>query len=180
MHPVHRDLSVARARSTPLSQGVLDVSVKLPRINPGTIVYNPKLESMISSEKRQQLLQMPPQELWELEDKYDVHIDQVYGEGRIVAEAPISDFLILNWKRDSDEDTAMERVDLNSRRDLLAAVMKSPGPFYQYPDGSFQQDDASFDEDAYLRVLEDVTVYEARGKIDFDRLIALCQKKIFV
>lgn len=153
---------------------------KLPRINPGTIVYNPKLESMISSEKRQELLQMPPQELWELEDKYDVHIDQVYGEGRIVAEAPISDFLILNWKRDSDEDTSMEQVDLNSRRDLLGALMKSPGPFYQYPDGSFQQDDASFDEDAYLRELKDVTIYEARGTIDFDKLIELCQKKIFV
>jgi HprK-related kinase B len=152
---------------------------KLPRINPGTIVYNPKLQGMISSEKREQLLKMPPQELWELEDKYDVHIDQVYGTGRIVAEAPISNFLILNWKRDSDEVTSLEQVDLNARRDLLGALMKSPGPFYQYPDGSFQQDDASFDEDAYLRELKDVTIDEARGQIDFDKLIGLCQERVF-
>ena len=74
----------------------------------------------------------------------------------------------------------LEQVDLNARRDLLAAVMKSPGPFYQFPDGSFQQDDAAFDEDAYLRELKDVTIYEARGTIDFDKLIELCQKNIFV
>jgi len=153
---------------------------KLPRINPGTIVYNPKLQGMISSAKREQLLQLPPQELWELEDKYDVHIDQVYGAGRIVSQAPISNFLILNWKRDSDDDTSMEQVDLNARRDLLGALMKSPGPFYQLPDGSFQQDDASFDEDAYLRELKDVTIYEAKGKIDFEKLIELCQEIIFV
>ena len=153
---------------------------KLPRINPGTIVYNPRLQGMISAEKREQLLKLPPQELWELEDKYDVHIDQVYGAGRIVAQAPISNFLILNWKRDSDDDTSLEQVDLGARRDLLAALMKSPGPFYQYPDGSFQQDDASFDEDAYLRELQDVTIYEARGKIDFDKLIRLCHETIFV
>ena len=153
---------------------------KLPRINPGTIVYNPRLQGMISAEKREQLLKLAPQELWELEEKYDVHIDQVYGAGRIVAQAPISNFLILNWKRDSDDETSIEQVDLGARRDLLAALMKSPGPFYQYPDGSFQQDDASFDEDAYLRELQDVTIYEARGKIDFDKLIGLCQKTIFV
>jgi len=152
---------------------------KLPRINPGTIVYNPKLQGMISSEKREQLLQMPPQELWELEDKYDVHIDQVYGAGRIVPEAPISSFLILNWRRDSDDDTSLEQVDLSARRDLLAALMKSPGPFYQYPDGSFQQDTGSFDEDAYLQELKDVTIYEAKGKIDFEKLIGLCQERIF-
>ena len=153
---------------------------KLPRINPGTIVNNPRLRGMISREKREQLLQLPPQELWELEDKYDVHIDQVYGSGRIVTRAPISNFLILNWKRDSGDDTSMKAVDLGERKDLLGALMKSPGPFYQYPDGSFQQDDASFDEDAYLRELKDVTIYEAKGKIDFEKLIELCWENIFV
>jgi len=52
--------------------------------------------------------------------------------------------------------------------------MKSPGPFYQHPDGSFQQDTAAFDEAAYLEALENVSVYVARGRIDFSTLAGRC------
>ncbi|TNF99951.1 MAG: HprK-related kinase B [Gammaproteobacteria bacterium] len=153
---------------------------KLPRINPGTIVHNAKLHDLISSEKREELLRLPPEELWHIEDKYDVHIDHVYGSGRIVEQAPITSFLILNWTRDSDEETTIEKVDLGERRDLLGALMKSPGPFYQFPDGSFQQDDSEFDEDAYLHELNDVAIYEARGRIDFATLIEHTLGKIMI
>lgn len=153
---------------------------KLPRINPGTIVHNPKLHGLIPSEKRDEFLGMPADELWHLEDKYDVHIDQVYGPGRIVFQTQISNFLILNWQRDTEDKTVMEPVDLSSRRDLLGALMKSPGPFYQHPDGLFHQDTADFDEEAYLSELKEVTIYEARGQINFERLIQLCHEKIFV
>jgi HprK-related kinase B len=151
---------------------------KLPRINPGTIVHNPRLHGLISSEKREELLKLPVEELWHLEDKYDVHVDQVYGAGRIVDHAPIDSFLILNWKRDSDEDTSIEQVDLATRTDLLGALMKSPGPFYQFPDGGFQQDDVEFDEAAYIETLRDVKIYEARGHIDFNKLIHHTLEKI--
>ena len=48
--------------------------------------------------------------------------------------------------------------------------MKSPGPFYQQPDGQFQSDTQAFDSAAYLRWLEQVPVYEASGGVDFDAL----------
>jgi HprK-related kinase B len=144
---------------------------KLPRVNPGTIVHDPNLHSLIPSEQRQVLLALPKQELWELEDKYDVYVDKVYGPGRIVNEAPLSAFLLLNWQHGSDEPVVVEQVDLNSRRDLLGTIMKSPGPFYQYADGSFHQDTADFDEQAYLDQLKGVSIYEVRGGIDFPRLI---------
>ncbi len=123
---------------------------------------------------------MPSQELWDLEDKYDVYIDHIYGTGRIIPRARISTFLILNWRRNSDDETSMEQVELNTRRDLLGALMKSPGPFYQHPDGSFQQDTADFDEDAYLHELKDITIFEASGQINFAKLIELCHTKIFI
>ena len=153
---------------------------KLPRINPGTIVHNPRLHSLISSKQREEFLQMPSQELWDLEDKYDVYVDHIYGTGRIIPRARISTFLILNWRHNSDDETSMKQVELNTRRDLLGALMKSPGPFYQQPDGSFQQDTAGFDEDAYLRELKDVTIFEASGQINFTKLIELCRAKIFI
>ena len=147
---------------------------KLPRINPGTIVHNQKLHSLIPAQQREALLQLPATELWELEEKYDVHIDQVYGPGRIMAEAPLAAFLILDWQRDSEMELKVEQVDLAADHDLLGALMKSPGPFYQYPDGSFQQDTTVFDEAAYLDALENVAVYAARGRIDFSALSERC------
>jgi HprK-related kinase B len=153
---------------------------KLPRINPGTIVHNKKLHSLISAPQRETLLQLPGAELWELEEKYDVHIDRVYGPGRILAEAPMTAFLILDWQRDSDMELEVERVDLAAHRDLLGALMKSPGPFYQYPDGTFQQDTTAFDEPAYLEALENIAVYVARGRVDFAALSERCLSEVLV
>ena len=147
---------------------------KLPRINPGTIVHNKRLHSLIPAKQRKALLQLPGAELWALEEKYDVHIDRVYGPGRITAEAPLSAFLILDWQRDSDMELQVERIDPGAQRDLLGALMKSPGPFYQYPDGSFQQDTEVFDDSLYLEALENVAVYVARGRVDFSAMADRC------
>jgi HprK-related kinase B len=140
---------------------------KLPRINPGTIVHNPKLHGLLSRERRDQLLSLPPQELWHLEEKYDVHVEQIYGPGRVCTEVQLLSFVILNWQRESAEETRVAAVDIGQRRELLEALMKSPGPFYQYPDGTFHSDTAAFDEQAYLEALHGVAVYEVTGKVDF-------------
>lgn len=160
---VRKQSGTTRARGIP----------KLPRVNPGTIVHNPRLHGLIPPAQRASLLAMPASELWELEDKYDVHVDRVYGPDRIITEAPLAGFLVLNWQRDTDADLALSAVDLAQRRDLLAAIMKSPGPFYQYSDGSFHQDTAVFDEAAYLQALRGVPVYEATGRVDFAGLASV-------
>ena len=151
---------------------------KMPRINPGTIVHNETLHSLIPAQRRKVLLRLPAAELWELEEKYDAPIDRLYGPGRITAEAPLSAVLILDWQRDSDRELQVERVDLAARPDLLGALMKSPGPFYQYPDGSFQRDTAVFDDSAYLHALEHVPVYVATGRVDFSALSERCRHEI--
>lgn len=153
------------------ADGVLSRGIpKLPRVNPGTIVHDPNLHSLIPDAQRQSLLALPQQELWELEEKYDVYVDRVYGSGRIVQQAPLDAFLLLNWQRGSNDPVELEQVDLDNRRDLLGTIMKSPGPFYQYTDGSFQSDTAEFDEQSYLDQLRGVNIYEVRGGIDFQIL----------
>ena len=151
---------------------------KLPRINPGTIVHNPRLSVLIPDAQRETLLKLPPQELWEIEDKYDVQVEEVYGAGKIKASAPLTAFLVLNWQRGSEQELTLGAVDLSQRRDLLAAIMKSPGPFYQYADGSFHQDSMPFDEQAYLDALQGVSVYEAKGRVDFAGLVRLCLDEV--
>ena len=151
---------------------------KLPRINPGTIVNNPRLHPLIEPEERERLLNLPKDELWEIEDKYDVMIDQLYGPGHIAPDSPLSAFLVLNWQRDSDNPLQLQQADLAQRPDLLGAIMKSPGPFMQHADGSFLKDDQPLDPEPYLALLQDIPVYEARGGIDFDTLQARVTREI--
>lgn len=148
---------------------------KLPRVNPGTIVSLPELGTLVSGERRAELLGMPAAELWQLEEKHDVDIDAVYGSGRIANQAPMAALVILNWDRNSTEPFSMTKVDPRERRSLLAALMKSPGPFYQAGDGSFLQKDCQSGEERYLEVLGDTLVWEAKGTVNFKLAAKQCQ-----
>jgi HprK-related kinase B len=148
---------------------------KLPRINPGTLINNPRLASLLTAERQQALRQLPREELWALEEKHDVDVAALYGEDRIDTSTPrpLASLIILNWSRASANPTRLQRVDLEQRRDLLPAVMKSPGPFYQDSAGQFQRDDEPLPEAAYLPLFTQVAVYEVTGGIDFERLVEL-------
>lgn len=147
---------------------------KLPRINPGTIVANPVLHSLMSSEKITDYQSMETSELWDIEDKYDVPINKIYGDQRIQYNCPLKIFIVLNWQRDSNEPVQLSKVDLGERRDLLKAIMKASGPFYINEQANFQQDNLSLDENAYLPILSKTTIYEAHGGVDFNKLSELC------
>lgn len=143
---------------------------KLPRINPGTIVTNARLAGIIDEEREDELRTMEPDDLWHLEEKYDLFIEDIYGPGRISHDAYLTDFWVLNWSRDSNAPTNVTKIDLTDRPDLLAAIMKSPGPFFQTVDGSFWTDHAPLDGDAYLTALQGIQAWEVTGQIDFDAL----------
>lgn len=144
---------------------------KQPRINPGTALNSSRLEALIPAARREALRALPAAELWELEEKHDVPVAALYGADRLIDEAALSGFVVLDWRRDDPSPPRVARVDLAQRRDLLAAIMKSPGPFYQRDDGSFLADDEPLDEAAYLAVLAGVPVFEVSGGIDFDALV---------
>lgn len=143
---------------------------KLPRINPGTIINNPRLHALIAKPERDRLGHLPPQELWNLEDKYDVDIENVYGYDRIASKTPLHAFIVLNWQHNSTQAFQVNKIDLNKRRDLLPAIMKSPGPFYHTQTGHFLDKLTALDESSYLSALSAVAIYEVSGKIDFASL----------
>lgn len=143
---------------------------KLPRINPGTIVTNPRLASLLNDEREEELRNMEPDDLWHLEEKYDLFIDDIYGPGRISHSAKLTDFWVLNWARDSDAPTRVNKISLKDRPDLLPAIVKRPGPFYQDADGAFSTETGQSNDKAYLDALSDVQVWEVTGIIDFDAL----------
>lgn len=143
---------------------------KLPRINPGTIVTNARLTGLLDEEREEELRNLEPDELWHLEEKYDLFIDDIYGPGRISHETHLTDFWVLNWSRDSTAQTDVSAVDLKSRPDLLSAITKNPGPFYQRSNGAFWTDRSALEATAYLEALSDIRVWEVSGLIDFDAL----------
>ena len=153
---------------------------KLPRINPGTIVHNPRLFPLIDENSREQLLQLDKKELWKLEQKYDANINELYGPGRIQHETGLYRFLVLNWQHDTDKELQVNRVDLSQRSDLLSAIMKPSGPFYMDTAGVFNSDDAFPEASNYLTELADVEIYEASGKVDFERLGTVCVNELLV
>ena len=165
---VSNDRLLVRAGDPPRCLGI----PKQPRINPGTILGNPRLHALINPDRRAELLAMPPDALWSLEDKHDLMIGQVYGPGRVRFDAPLTDFWVLNWDRGSDLPTRVDQVDLATRPDLLTAIMKSPGPFYQHPDGHFEPNGAAPVPGPYLDALSGVRVSEVTGRVDFDVLAA--------
>ncbi|SNT28030.1 HprK-related kinase B [Tropicimonas sediminicola] len=161
---VSNDRLLVRAGTPPDALGI----PKLPRINPGTILHNSRLAPMLDADRRADLAAMAPEDLWKLEDKHDLSISRVYGEGRVQFEAALTHFWVLNWSRDGTTPTEVRPVRLAERPDLLSAIMKSPGPFYQKPNGAFLTDSEHPEPAGYLAALEGVEVFEVTGRIDFE------------
>ncbi|MFC1325939.1 MAG: HprK-related kinase B [gamma proteobacterium symbiont of Ctena orbiculata] len=149
---------------------------KLPRINPGTLVNNPRLSPLIDEERRERLLQLPKQALWELEEKFDVDVEWLYGPDRIDTSTPVplEALVILNWNRHDPSPVRLAKIAIAQRGELLSAVMKSPGPFYQDGLGDFLRDDEPLQPAPYLALLKSVPVYEVTGRMDFNELSGLC------
>jgi HprK-related kinase B len=149
---------------------------KLPRINPGTVVNSARLSPLIDTQRRDELLKLPQQALWELEEKYDVDVEHFYGRNRIDTSTPVAleAMVILNWSREEGAAVKLTKVDIAQRSELLNAVMKSPGPFFQDVLGEFLSDDEVLKPEPYQALLKSVPVYEVTGKIDFAELSGLC------
>jgi len=147
---------------------------KLPRINPGTIINNTKLKSMLAVDEVAEFEAMPQQLLWDLEQKYDVDITTTYGANRFANDTPLQQFIVLNWSRDSQQPTQIAEVPIAERTQLLDAIMKSSGPFYQHADGHFDQVQNVLDRQPYIELLRQVTLLEVTGGVDFEALQQFC------
>jgi HprK-related kinase B len=179
-HPRSRFLTNDRLFMRDCSSVVEAVGIpKLPRINPGTVVNNNRLKSLIDETRRSELLQMPKRVLWHLEEKFDVDIERFYGLDRINTSTavPLTGLLILNWHNEGHEPVTIKEINLKDRSELLQAVMKSPGPFYQDRFGVFLRDQDPLQGEPYVHLLNRVKVYEVTGGMDFEELTRLCFEK---
>jgi HprK-related kinase B len=149
---------------------------KMPRVNPGTLLNNPDLLSILPLERQEALKRMDLAELWQLEEKYDVMVPAVYGPGRCLYRAPMRALIVLNWNRVNEQKAQFTRVDIAQRPDLMELVMKSPGVFHRDEAGRSAAETAHPEPELYLRALVDVPVYEATGQADFDVGVSFCRR----
>jgi len=155
-------------------QAVVRGVPKHPRINPGTVLHNPSLTSVIPSARQREIITLPAQEIWDLEEKYDALVDQIFGPGRFQLKASLSGFLILNWRRESNAPTRFQHIDIIERPDLLSAVMKPPGPFFAPEDGKGPFGNVSANKEDYIPVLSQSPVIEVTGRVDFEQATDFC------
>jgi HprK-related kinase B len=142
---------------------------KHPRVNPGTILFNPLLTDMIGESERAELLALPSNELRRLEQKYDVLIDEVFGPGRFRMHGTLEALVVLNWT--GHGEARARRIDLSERAELLPLITKSPGLFYDAGPGQLEPD---LSEARYLETLGLRPVIEITGAQDFDAARRLC------
>lgn len=147
---------------------------KQPRVNPGTLLNNSDLTQVLHERRLTELRDMPLDALWDLEEKYDVDIERVYGPGRWQLSSPLRALLLLNWSRAQPGPPRFAAVDLTQRSDLLDLIMKSPGPFHMEADGRFATGQEQLDTRSYLAGLRGLTVFEASGGVDFEAGVRFC------
>jgi len=143
---------------------------KLPRINPGTVLNNPQLESILSEEERIQFSNLSKDELWHLEHKYDASIDICYGPNRFLLESPMHGLVILNWTNGYSYEPASQ-VNISDRVDLLPAFMKSTGLFFLPHSDCFMPAPTI---ESYIDHLSCCSVWEFNCGIDFENAAQAC------
>ncbi|WP_045212669.1 HprK-related kinase B [Desulfonatronovibrio magnus] len=143
---------------------------KLPRVNPGTILNNPSLTGILSIEEINQFQKIKSEDIWDLEQKYDVFIDQCFGPDKFNLTSNVKALVLLNWHH-TDEPFKCKKIDLRQRQELLSAVMKSPGLFYLSVDPAEYLEP---DREKYLDLFSHCHVYELSGGVNFYKAAQEC------
>lgn len=160
---VRQDGSGRRMRGVP----------KQPRVNPGTLLNNATLTHILPDERVAALKQLPLDELWGLEEKYDVDVDTIYGPGTFQLDAAANAFILLNWSHDDPGGTRIEPIRLRERDDLMRVIMKSPGPFHWLPGVKVPENPLEIDPEPFFGAFEGMDVYEITGAVDFPKAVEL-------
>ncbi|MEP3351061.1 MAG: HprK-related kinase B [Marinomonas sp.] len=150
---------------------------KLPRVNPGTLLHSHqnRLRHILDEDRQQQLLEMAPSDLWVLEEKYDVQIEDEYGPDRVALSGRLANLIMLDWSFSSSDETRLELVDLTLESEVIEGLRKRPGPFYQDNSGLFVDLHACESLETYCAALNGVRVFRLVGGIDFDKAYELIE-----
>ena len=75
---------------------------------------------------------MSKEELWRVEDKFDVIMHDSYGADSMIWEADCEFFVILDWNYKSQEPLKCRLTTVGEEPDVLTAVEKDEGFIFQW------------------------------------------------
>lgn len=151
---------------------------KQPRVNPGTLLHNPKLKDILPKQRQSALQALSTQELWQQEEKYDVMVADIYGPDHLGHATRLNHVVLLNWQPGSDELVKLTAISLDEKPALIKAIAKSPGSFYQNQQGEFLTSAEIPENQFYQDALRQVSVWEVTGGADFDQLTVMLQEHL--
>jgi HprK-related kinase B len=135
---------------------------KHPRINPGTILHNPDLASVLDDEQRARFAALSTDDLWQLEHKFDGLISRCFPRQKFLLQGRFCGLVLLNWTRQG-RATQARRIAIAERTELLPALIKEPGVFHR--PGPRER---SRSLESWVELLADIPILELSGTIDFD------------
>jgi len=141
---------------------------KKPRINPGTIVGNPKLHGMMDPAELARYQAMPREELWHVEHKFDLDVKSVFGPGAERATAMLHAAFFIDWAVESSDPCRCGLLPRERYPEFYRAVFKDGGVF------DLRNSETSLKphhEAEYERVLEGIPVYHVTGGVSFETLV---------
>jgi HprK-related kinase B len=142
---------------------------KLPRVNPGTLLDGEHTRIVLDPATRDHYETLPREELWQVEDKYDLDVDRVLGR-RWTLSGDLKAALVLNW-RHGGEGLHLQRLTPGQALAELKHVGKDFGVFDLR---LMSRSDAALSETA-----QRVPVYRVTGRADPAQLaLELCQGRL--
>jgi HprK-related kinase B len=100
---------------------------KLPRVNPGTLLDGEHTRIVLDPAARDRYGALPREELWQVEEKYDLEVDRVLGR-RWLLSGELKAALVLNWHHEGD-GIHLQRLTPSQALTELKHVSKSFGVF---------------------------------------------------
>ncbi len=91
---------------------------KKPRINPGTILSVPSLHHILSSDEHVFYSSLSRDELWHIEHKFDVEVNDLFGSDTFVLQGKLDSVFLLNWHRNGS-GLSMASIPLEQRSQML-------------------------------------------------------------
>ncbi len=151
---------------------------KQPRVNPGTLLNNTDLIEILEEKKRKRLLTLPKPELWELEDKYDVDVGDIYGADRVALNTSLNLYAVLDWAYDDPNETKVEQISPENFAYIHSRIAKSPGVFYMNEEQNGLIPPIATPVEHYLPVFKNLPIYRFSGKVDFDFAARFLSEKL--
>ena len=142
--------------------GLFFGTAQQPRINPGTALNNPCLDSILSKQEKHTFQSMSPEQLWATEVKYDALIPTYFGMNKFIPHAPLSAVVIMDWER-INVPMQIQKLSAQSASYFIKHLMKKNDLLF-LPKNKNYTDPMLPD---YIQALHNIPIFVLQGGVNF-------------